>query len=85
MLIGIVSTYFLFEVTNPSVVYHWIRGQADFKIAFLKILCEILHTMLTLLALSIFNNFSREFQIANATDIDDSELPPEHKNKLKRN
>ena len=71
------STYVLFEVTNPSVVYHWIRGQADFKLVFLKILCEILHTMLTVLALSILNNFSREFQIANAADFDDEDAPLE--------
>lgn len=66
MVIGIVSTYFLFEMTNPSVVYHWIRGQADFKIYFLKTLCEICNSMLSVLALSVLNNFSKEFQIANA-------------------
>lgn len=66
MVIGIVSTYFLFEMTNPSMVYHWIRGQADFKIYFLKTLCEICNSMLSVLALSVLNNFSKEFQIADA-------------------
>ena len=66
MAVVIVSTYFLFEMTNPSVVYHWIRGQADFKIYFLKTLCEICGSMLSVLAISVLNNFSKEFQIANA-------------------
>ena len=61
LLIAALSIYFLLAFTNPSAVYHWIRGQADFKIIFLKTLCEIIHTMLTLVALSNLNNFAREF------------------------
>ena len=41
VLVGALVTYYLLQTTNPSKIYHWIRGQADFKLLFLKQMCEI--------------------------------------------
>ena len=57
---------FCLEQMQESKVYHWIRSQDDFKIVFLKTLCEFVHIMMTQLALSVLNNVSREFQMASA-------------------
>ena len=61
LAVGTITTWFLLEFTNPSVVYHWMRGQSDFKLVFLKTLVEILHTMCSLMGQSVLYNVSREF------------------------
>lgn len=58
-------TYLLYELTNPSQLYHSIRGQSDFKLYSLKIICEIVHTMMIHLGSSAHYNFSRELQLYN--------------------
>jgi hypothetical protein len=58
-------TYLLQEWTNPSELYHQIRGQSDFKLYSLKIICEIGHTMMITVGIPIFYNFSKNFQLAN--------------------
>ena len=65
VLVGALVTYHLLQTTNPSVVYHWIRGQADFKLLFLKQMCEISCQMLDMIAQPVFNNLSRELLLAN--------------------
>ena len=65
VLVGALVTYYLLQTTNPSKIYHWIRGQADFKLLFLKQMCEISSQMLDMIAQPVFNNLSRELLLAN--------------------
>jgi len=57
------STVMLLRFTNPSVIYHWIRGQGTFKLYLLKAVFEISDLLLKGASLGIIENFSRDFQL----------------------
>jgi len=55
------ATLMLLKFTNPSVIYHWIRGQGTFKLYLLKAVFEISDLLLKGATLGVVENFSRDF------------------------
>ena len=52
VLIIAVSTIALIHLTPPSFIYHWIRGQDNFKLYLLKAVFEISDLLLKNLGIS---------------------------------
>lgn len=65
----ITSAMILNKITNPSTIYHWIRGQSLFKLYMIKAVNEILDVLLKGFGQAIIENFcramSRDFEEAH--------------------
>jgi len=59
LLIIFAGSYILLTITNPSVIYHSLRGQALFKITMVKAVNEIIDLILKGYGLGVIDNFSR--------------------------
>jgi len=62
LVVAVVSSLVLYELTNPSVIYHWIRSQGNFKLYLLKAVFEIADLLLKGIGRAVIENLSREFQ-----------------------
>ena len=58
-IIIVINAYLLNKFTNPSTVYHWIRGQPLFKLHMIKAVNEIIDLLLKGFGHGIVENFSR--------------------------
>lgn len=61
MVVVVLAAWLLTEMTNSSVVYHWIRGQSLFKLYMIKAVIEISDMLFKGFGLGIIENFSRDF------------------------
>ena len=59
LIILVTNAYLLKKITNPSTIYHWIRGQSLFKLYMIKAVNEILDLLLKGFGYGIVENFSR--------------------------
>jgi Eukaryotic membrane protein family len=57
----------LMQVTNSSVVYHWIRGQSLFKLYMIKAVIEISDMLFKGFGLGIIENFARDFHMLHGS------------------
>jgi len=53
------------KLTSPSVIYHWIRAQGNFKLYLLKAVCEIAAILLIKVGQGVIDNFNRELLLAD--------------------
>ena len=58
----IIGGYILSQVTNPSVIYHQMRGQGLFKLYMIKAVNEIVDVLLRGYGQGIADNFARAMQ-----------------------
>ena len=63
--IVLVCTWLTIRFTNPSTIYHWIRGQGNFKLYLLKAVCEISKILLIKTGQGVLENLNREFLLAD--------------------
>ena len=59
IIILIINAYLLKKITNPSTIYHWIRGQSVFKLYMIKGVNEVIDLMLKGFGQGIIENFTR--------------------------
>lgn len=64
----IVCSIVLKRFTNPSMIYHWIRGQSLFKLYMIKAVNEIVDLLLKGYGHGIMENFSRAMKTRNGLD-----------------
>lgn len=54
-----ISSYLLVRITNPSMIYHTLRGQSIFKLYMIKAVNEILDLLLKGYGRGVLDNFAR--------------------------
>ena len=59
IIILIINAFLLKKITNPSTIYHWIRGQSVFKLYMIKGVNEVIDLMLKGFGQGIIENFTR--------------------------
>jgi len=59
VFILLITSFLLKRVTNPSMIYHWIRSQSLFKLYMIKAVNEILDRILKGYGQMITENFAR--------------------------
>ena len=63
------SSYLLVQITNPSKIYHTLRGQSIFKLYMIKAVNEILDLLLKGYGRGVVDNFARAQIRANRFDL----------------
>ena len=64
-----VSSYMLVQITNPSKIYHTLRGQSIFKLYMIKAVNEILDLLLKGYGRGVIDNFARAQIRSNRYDL----------------
>jgi hypothetical protein len=59
MMILAINTFILVKITNPSIIYHWVRGQSVFKLYMIKAVGEIVGLLFQGYGQGILENFTR--------------------------
>ena len=59
IIILIINAFLLKKITNPSTIYHWIRGQSVFKLYMIKGVNEVIDLMLKGFGQGIIENLTR--------------------------
>ena len=67
-IILIISSLLLKKITNPSMIYHWIRSQSLFKLYMIKAVNEVLDRILKGYGALILDNFARSMKTNDIKD-----------------